>query len=636
MDINEIEQPVPDDMQMGFRRKIGREEVQEAMATLQKYHEGKQNLENRVVQDELWYKLQHWQVMRKKQEREHPELRGPEPVSGWLFNAIMNKHADAMDNAPEPVVLPREPSDEQTAETLSSILPVIMENVGFEQVYSNTWWDKLKHGTGVYGVFWDQTKDNGLGDIDIHEIDLLKIFWEPGIMDIQDSRNLFVIELVDTDILEEQYPQYKDLLNGQAVDVRDYIYDDDVDTSEKSIVVDWYYKVRTDDGKTLLHYCKFCNDCVFFATENEPQYADRGLYDHGKYPFEFDTLFPEQGTPVGFGYVTICKDPQIYIDKLSAHIMESSLMGTKKRFLVSDATNINEQDLLDWEKPIVRVEGELTDTRVKEITVSPINDVYLKVQQARIEEMKDAAGNRDVNSGQAGSGVTAAAAIAALQEAGNKTSRDMIGAAYRSYSRICDLVIELIRQFYTEERTFRITGPNGMEFVQFSGQQIAEQPTGMNTFGEITVRKPIFDLKIKAQKTSPFSRMELNELAKELYSMGFFDPNRAQEALLALDMMQFEGIDKVKSQVQEGQTLLNMLQQMSMQLEQSMGIIQNLTGAPMMPPAPQEQQAPKAQPKTPATDAVMQSKTPMTPYGQRLAQRSVPDMNRSPVAATPR
>lgn len=619
-------------------KRIGREEVHDALEIMQKYHEGKTNLENRVVNDELWYKLQHWQIMRKKQEQAHPELRGPEPVSGWLFNAIMNKHADAMDNAPEPVVLPREFSDEQAAKTLSDILPVIMENVGYEQVYSDAWWDKLKHGTSIYGVFWDKDKENGLGDIDVHEIDLLKVFWEPGIMDIQKSRNLFITELVDTDLLDEQYPEYKGQMGGEAIDVRQYVYDDDIDTTDKSLVIDWYYKVN-QGGRTVLHYCKFVNECVLYATENDPALQERGLYDHGLYPVVFDTLFPEQGTPAGFGYVTICKDPQIYIDKISAHIMESSLMGTKKRFLVSDATNINEADLLDWEKPIVRVEGELTDTRVKEITVQPLAPIYLQVQQARIEEMKDTAGNRDVNSGQTGSGVTAAAAIAALQEAGNKTSRDMIAASYRAQTKIYDLVIELVRQFYTEERTFRITGPNGTDYVSFSGAMIADQATGVGPQGEILVRRPVFDLKIKAQKTNPFSRMELNELAKELYSMGFFDPNRAQEAMLALDMMQFEGIEKVKEQVQQGQMLMNMLQQMQTQMDQMAGIIQSTTGYNMGIPTPAgagpQPISEEPKPKTPVTDAVMASKTPMTSYGNRLAERAKPNLN-APTATMPR
>ncbi len=56
-----------------------------------------------------------------------------EPSSAWLFNAILNKHADAMDNYPEPVVLPRERSDEESAKTLSSILPVVLGTTSSRQ-----------------------------------------------------------------------------------------------------------------------------------------------------------------------------------------------------------------------------------------------------------------------------------------------------------------------------------------------------------------------------------------------------------------------------------------------------------------------------------------------------------------------
>ena len=627
-----LEMPVREEpVQTGLTHRIGPKEVQEALKILHDYKEGKTNLENRVVKDELWYKLRHWEIIRRKEEREKPQLRGPEPASAWLFNAIMNKHADAMDNYPEPVVLPREPSDDETAKVLSSVLPVIMENAHFEDTYSAAWWDKLKHGTSVYGIFWDSEKDNGIGDIDIHQIDLLKLFWEPGITDIQDSRNMFILDMVDTDLLEEAYPQYKGKLSGQSVNIQEYIFDDDVNTDDKSVVVDWYYKVKGEDGRTILHYCKFCNDCVLFATENTPELAERGYYDHGMYPVVFDTLFPEQGTPVGFGYVAICKDPQIYIDKLNAHIMESSLIGTKTRYLVSDTTNINEDDLKDIEKPTVRVEGSISNDRVQQMVVQPISQVYLQVQQQRIEEMKDTVGNRDVNSGQAGAGVTAAAAIAALQEAGNKTSRDMIAASYRAHNKICWFILELMRQFYQEQRVFRITLPNGAyDFAAISNASMLDQ-TSEGPMGEIFVRKPIFDLKIKAQKKNPFSRMELNELAKELYSMGFFDPNRAQEAMLALNMMSFEGIEKVREQVEEGQTLMNIVQQMSQQMDQMAAIIQALTGKDMglgMQPAaapaagaPQEKK-----PSAPMTDSVMQAQTPMTGYGQRLAERSKPDV----------
>ena len=623
------------------QQRIGKEEVAQAIDILTRYKQGKANLEERVVQDELWWELRHWEAIRRGKKA--AQEMGPEPSSAWLFNAILNKHADAMDNYPEPVVLPRERSDEESAKVLSSVLPVILEYNDYEQTYSDNWWEKLKHGTAAYGVFWNSAKENGLGDVDVREIDLLKLFWEPGITDIQQSRNLFIVELVDEDLLEEQYPEHKGKLKGGAVDVKQYIYDDTVDTSNKAVVVDWYYKVQAPNGQTVLQYAKFVGDTLLFASENEPEYRDRGWYDHGLYPVVLDVLFPEKGTPVGFGYVAICKDPQLYIDKLSANIMENSMMTTKKRFFVSESTGINEEEFLDWSKPLVHVQGELDDRRIKEIVCNPLNNIYLSVAQMKIEEMKDTAANRDVNSGGSGSGITAAAAIAALQEAGNKASRDMIAASYRTHVKINSMCIELIRQFYDETRSFRITGemPGSYQFIDMSNAGIKEQPMGMSSDGVPLFRKPIFDLKIKAQKKNPFSRAEQNERAKELYAAGFFNPERAQEAMGALEMMEFEGIDKVKERVQQGQTLLNICQQLSQQLDQMALIVQSLTGRDMgigQPAAASSGQnvsVPENNEKT-MGERMMQAQTPMTDYGTRLAKRSTPNMDSGSSAATPK
>lgn len=614
-------------------KRIGEKEIIRAAEILTKYKSGKANLETRIVEDELWWELRHWDAIRKGRKTNEPQIQ---PSSAWLFNSIVNKHADAMDNFPEPVVLPRERSDEESAKTLSEVLPVILEYNDYNQVYDRNWWEKLKHGTAAYGVFWDSSKENGLGDIDIHEIDLLKLFWEPGITDIQQSRNLFITELVDEELLENQYPEHRGKLSGNTVDVKQYIYDDTVDTEGKSVVVDWYYKIKSPSGQTLLHYAKFVGKELLFASENEPEYQGRGWYDHGLYPVILDTLFPEKGTPVGFGYVAICKDPQLYIDKLSANILETSMMNTKRRFMASTSTNINEQEFLDWNKPIVHVEGEISDARLREITTSKLDSIYVTVLQMKQEEMKETSANRDVNSGGYGSGVTAAAAIAALQEAGNKVSRDMIQASYRTHSAVASMVIELIRQFYDEKRIFRITGEatGEYEFVELSNERLKEQPIGVDSEGTPLVRRPIFDLKVSAQKKNPFSQMEQNERAKELYGLGFFNPEKAQEALGALEMMSFEGKDKVQEQVQQGQTLLNICQQMSQQMDQMATIIQALTGHNMGAGLPETSSQPNEaapqtapQPADSATGEIMQARTPMTGYGERLAKRSTPEVN---------
>lgn len=550
---------------VGRSGKIGTEQVREAVLILQEYKNGKANLERRVISDEEWYKMRHWDEIAAGDYN----VNDPRPASAWLFNAIANKHADAMDNYPEPNVLPREESDKEDAKILSEILPVILERNGFEQTYSDTWWSKLKNGTGVYGVYWNNALENGLGDIDIKQLDLLNIFWEPGITDIQKSRNLFTVELVDNDILRSQYEFLGDTLGAKTVDVAQYRYDDSVDTSDKSAVIDWYYKV-SDGSSEKLHYVKFVNDTVIYASENDPSYAERGYYDHGKYPVVFDTMFVTEGTPAGFGYIDAMKDVQMYIDKLNAIIIKNAFQAGKRRFFINDNGGVNEDEFADWSRDFVHVSGRISDDNIKEITVSQLDSSVMNMLTQKIDELKETSGNRDFSQGSTSGGVTAASAIAALQEAGSKLSRDMIKSAYRAFTKINYFVIELIRQFYDETRSFRIIGANGeSSFVKYSNERIREQVVAPVAVGDdVGYRRPIFDIKVTSQKASPFSKVAQNELAKELYNMGFFNPALAEQSLVALEMMDFEAKDIITDKITQNAAMYQQIQQLQMQVQQ--------------------------------------------------------------------
>ena len=210
--------PMAQGVPMGAAQPIGKTQVQTAYQTLLKYKQGKANLEQKIIDNEQWYKLRHWECMRDKK-------KDIQPASAWLFNCIANKHADAMDNFPTPNILPREEGDKGEAEMLSSIIPVVLDQNEFEQTYSDVWNYKLKAGTGVYGVFWDNTKINGLGDISIRKVDLINLFWESGITDIQKSRNVFHVELADNDLLIGAYPQLAGKLGESTLDISKYVYD---------------------------------------------------------------------------------------------------------------------------------------------------------------------------------------------------------------------------------------------------------------------------------------------------------------------------------------------------------------------------------------------------------------------------
>ena len=581
---------------------IGPEQAAEAERILHKYKAGKAALDRRLIDNELWFRMAHW-----KQYKNRMMEGKPQPSSGWLFNSIASRHADAMDNYPEPCVLPRAADDEATARTLSSVLPVVLEQADYEQVYSDSWWRKLKQGTGVKGIFWDPAARGGMGEIAIRSMNLLMLYWQPGIMDIQDSPHFFSLSLEDSDRLAERWPQLKGRTGG-TIDAARYIHDDSIDTTDKSVVVDWYYKKPGPGGRELVHYCKFCNGVVLYASENDPLLAQRGFYDHGKYPFVFDVLFQEEDSPAGFGYIDVMKDCQNSIDKMNQAMDENVLLASKQRYVLSDAAGVNEEELADFGRDIVHVTGRLSDDSFHQLQTAGLQASSITYRNSRVDELKEISGNRDVSQGGTSGGVTAASAIAALQEAGSKLSRDTIKSAYRAFARECYMVIDLMRQFYDEERVFRIVGRQGEnQFVRFSGTALRPAPVRDIAGVELGSREPVFDITISAARKSAFSRLTQNETAKECYQLGFFNPANADAALAALEMMDFEGIEKVRQRVRANGTMAQQLALAKQQLARAAQLMQTARTAQTKQPAQGRKPAPRpvraAKPAGPADAA---------------------------------
>ena len=526
------------------RPRIGAEELRKANMILKRYKEGKTRLEQRIIDNEQFWKLRHWEQMEK--QGEGGNSGDPQPASGWLVNCILSKHADAMDCYPSPTVLPREPDDRQEAQRLSRILPVILKKNQFKRTYSSAWWYKLKSGCAVYGVFWDGTKLGGLGDISVKRMDLLNLFWEPGVTDIQDSAHFFSTELRDNEKLLAEYPQLEGKLGRGSMTLSRYLYDDTVDTSDKSLVVDWYYHT-TVEGRKVLQYCKYVGETVLYATENDtarptrtqmagvdeegrpilqqvpcgPSMAQRGWYDHGKYPFVFDVLFPEEGTPCGYGYVDLCKSPQKQIDLMNQAILKNTLANATPRFFIRSDGAVNENEYADWTRPFVHTNGNLGADSIAPIRAGSLDSVYVAILNNKIAEMKETAGNRDVANGGTASGVTAGTAIAALQESSGKLSRNMIDDGYEAFADVVTLCIELIRQFYQLPRQFRLLGTMGTEeFISYDCSGL--QPKAMDDGVSVSYRVPEFDLEIGAEQESPYRTAEHNQLALQLFQLGFF------------------------------------------------------------------------------------------------------------------
>lgn len=552
---------------------IGSEQLKHFTDVLQKYKAGKTHTEQRIVAAENWWKL------RNTTEEEKVTNIGVDgnftSKSGWLHNVIVSKHADAMEAYPEPNILPRELGDKEEARKLTAIVPCVLEQNKFEETYDEAMWQKTKSGTGVYKVVWDSRKLNGLGDIGIERASLLNLYWEPGIADIQKSRYFFHTELCDKDLLEQIYPeQLKGGLKGNGFISTKFAYDDHVDTENKVTVIEVYYH-KYVNGKNTLQYCKYVNDVVLYATENDtqpiidkltgmvkPPMAVTGLYDHGKYPYVFDALFPIEGSPCGYGYVDICQNPQTEIDLLKTSFVKNAMVGSIPRYFTRSNGGINAEQFLDLANPLVSVEGNLDDSFMRPIEHVSLDGNYINILDRAIEELRETSGNTETSTGNVSSGVTAASAIAALQEASGKGSRDSTQGSYRAFAEIVELCIELIRQFYDLPRTFRILGEYGAEqYITYTNQGIRRQYQGDNFGQDMGFRLPTFDIKISAQKKNVYTKVSNNELAIQFFQQGFFNPQMTDQALICLDMMDFDGKDDVMQKVARNGTIFDKLMQ---------------------------------------------------------------------------
>lgn len=553
-------------------KPIGKDQITKALQTLRRYMSSKKAYDTRYKANFDTYNLMYTEnadreTFQDDDGRNHYKLVDENKIGAQTLNVVLNKHADEMDNMPEPFLLPRAADDEDAANTLNSVIPCILDRNNFDDIYSKEKTDKIVGGAGVYSVTWDSDRMGGLGDVLIDREDILRLFWAPHIENIQDSPHLFYVEEFEIETAKELFPMLVDV-SADTMGLEEYkTYDSESKNFDKAVVIDWYYKKNG-----ILHLCKFCGEQILFASENEPENYPNGYYEHGLYPFVVEPCIRLKDTPVGFSYVDICRTPQRQLDGFKVDLLTNVKVNSRPRDFVNRNKLVNPNDLNDLSKEHIEVQGDPQGVALPR-QVNNIASGSLTLYNDLKDEMKETTGCNDASNGHA-PGVTSGSAIAALQEAGGKISRDGCKTSYSAYKQVIEMVLELIRQFYTQPRIFRITGEdNSNEYIAFDNKQITrkniveydDEGNPLNFTdekGEVLTRVPVFDIVIKAQKASPFATAANNEMMMTLYKMGAFAAENADAALIMLEGMSFEGKDKIVEQLKNNRQLLNALQDM--------------------------------------------------------------------------
>lgn len=128
-------------------------------------------------------------------------------------------------------------------------------------------------------------------------------------------------------------------------------------------------------------------------------------------------LYPRRGSCLGFGLVDMFENQQLYSDKLDQIVLKNALMASHNKLLVTGASGFDIDDLRDWSKEVHRGENL---NGVTWFSTAPLPGYILDYIRSMRNGIKEESGANDFSRGMATGGVTAASAIAALQEMSSK------------------------------------------------------------------------------------------------------------------------------------------------------------------------------------------------------------------------
>ena len=470
----------------------------------------------RLDRCERLYRCDHWSDVPLTDADE------PRPTTPVIQSTVESIRADLMDQLPEAVVTADAPENEGAALALTALIAENHRRGRFEREYASLLHDLLVGGYMVMEVGYDGEENNGIGAAFIRHADAHNVLFDPQAADIQDARAIFKIAPYPADWFRARYPEAFAQMRQEPVTVvprRDGYLTRGTD-KEILLLECWEREYDPETRASRVHMAKLAGGVLL---EDSRRMKPEGYFAHGRYPFVVTPLFTRKGTALGYGFADVFETQQRYSDKLDQIILKNALMASRNKLLITGASGFDADDLRDWSKEVHR--GDSLGG-VTWFPTPPLPAYVAGFAKAIRDGIKEESGATDFSRGETYGGVTAAAAIAALQEASGKRARMVARVAHGAFEEAVRLEIETEREFCAFPRTIRL--PNGQP-AAFAGEDMFRL-TNLNNHLPIE-----FAVTVKAQRENRFTVAAHNETIINLVRLGMVTPQ------VGLELMLFEG-----------------------------------------------------------------------------------------------
>ena len=450
----------------------------------------------------------------------HPQQSGTSASMNTLNSCIDNVIADQIDNMPEARMAPEREETAQSAEELTDVVSYILYHAGWPGKYQKIMEDAVVTGTGIAEVFWDDESEDGDGMVNVLHWHPEDFYPDPMYENIQDGRGIFKVTQTTVAWVEEHYPYAAGYVSGSTEGTEfesdlSEAPDGDVRTT---LLEFWYKRYDAKKRKNRVHMAMLAGGALLFSTETgygieggENEYRE-GIYAHGMYPFTVFKYRDVFRAPFGTGLMHDYKGTQNAIDRYQKYIDDNARQSSIQRTFIRRGSGVNPEDLANYGKTVIEWEGNDIREVMQTIQAAPLNNQVFQNMQYLVDTMKQDSGQNQFSRGEGGLGVTAAAGIVALQEAGGKITRWHTEAFKDAFREMVEQIIWVLSEYMPADRKMRIVG--GWDNTENMENRLIE--LSAPKFEGDEMLKPAYFVRVQVQKNNPMQNQAHNEFVQNV------------------------------------------------------------------------------------------------------------------------
>lgn len=358
----------------------------------------------------------------------------------------------------------------------------------------------LVYGTAVWFVQWDG-KEGEYGNIKIKEVDPFNIFPDPLAENVDNAEYIVYATYKNANQIKQQFPDKANAIEGSRISMSELVANrDEQDTNEENQVLilemwcrDWTTMDEDIDGNKSLKYPQ--GRVITCLPELGIILSDKkNPYKDGKFPF---VLMKNYDVPFkfwGVGEVEQILSPQIYVNELTNQIIDNAKNTANMQWIIDKNAGIGQGKLTNRPGLVIR---KNPGAEVRRDTPPPM-PTYVREQIDVLKaDIQDISGVLDSLKGEKQTGVVAASAILALQEASQSRIRLKIKIMESNLTELANMVYSRMQQFWKLDRWVRVTDIEGNPSFREIGQQVLAND---------------YDLKVMAGSTMPVNKNAMMDL----------------------------------------------------------------------------------------------------------------------------